>query len=365
MEEQKQVVTIIGAGNGGLAFAGFLGLKGVRVILAEFSEFDANLNPIREKGKIELTGAIQGTAAVEVAPSIAEAASRADIVLAPIPAHIHGRLAREIATFLDKKAILVLNPGRTGGALEVYHVFRSCGVDLPVLETQTLLFACRKKSATSVHINGIKERVAVAVMPADRKSSAIDRLQTLIPQFVLAEDVRSTSIANIGALFHASMTVFNASRIDAGIAFEFYKDSATPHVVKVIESMDRERLAIAAKAGIGLASVDHWLQQSYGLGQDYLHEMIRNNPAYQGISAPDNLNVRYLHEDVPTGLVPLETLGQMYQVGTPTISSLIHLADALMEQDYRHTGRTAEIMGICGMNPAAFRKYITHGSSSI
>ena len=166
MQVQNEVVAIVGAGNGGMAFAAFLGIKGIRVILSEFEEFDANLDPIREKGEIEVTGAIQGVATVEVAHSIAEAVSAANIVLAVIPSHIHGRLAREIAASLKQDSILVLNPGRTGGALEVYRILQSSGANLPVMEAQTLLFSCRKKSATSVHIHGIKNSVVVSVMPS-------------------------------------------------------------------------------------------------------------------------------------------------------------------------------------------------------
>lgn len=365
MKAGHKVVAIIGAGNGGMAFAGFLGMRGIRVILSEFEEFDSSLNPVREKKEIMVTGVIQGTAKVEVAPSIAEAVSAADIVLATIPAHIHGRLAREIVTSLNQKTILVLNPGRTGGALEVYHILKSFGVDLPVVEAQTLLFACRKESATSVNINGIKNKVAVAVMPSCWKASAFESLQYVIPQFFLTDDVRSTSFANIGALFHTSMTLFNASRIDDGIAFEFYKDSATPHVSNVIQSMDRERLSIGVKAGISLISIRQWLCQSYGLKKNTLCEMIRNNPAYQGIVAPTSLDARYLHEDVPTGLVPMEVLGRMYQIGTPTITSIINLADVLMEQDYRNMGRCAKTMGIQNMNPATFHQYIRKGNIAV
>ena len=97
METKKEVVAIIGAGNGGLAFAGYLGLQGYRVILSEFEAYASGLQAIRDKGSIEVSGEIRGSAPVEVADSIDQAVAIANLVLAIIPAHIHGRLALEVA----------------------------------------------------------------------------------------------------------------------------------------------------------------------------------------------------------------------------------------------------------------------------
>ncbi len=361
MSVQKPVIAIIGAGNGGMAFASYLGLKGFPVILSEFEEFDENLDPIRETGVIEATGVLSGTSRVKVAGSIAEAVAKASIVMVTVPAHIHGRLTDVIKDSINRESIIVLNPGRTGGALEVYARLKEAGIEQPVVEAQTLLFACRKKSATSVMIAGIKNSVDIAVMPGNLRDKIYEHLHPVIPQFRLVEDIRSTSLANIGAIFHTSMTLLNASRIDNGMEFLFYKDSATPHVVNIIKSIDQERLAIGTKASVQLNPVGQWLRESYGLPEAPLSEMIRSNPAYQNIAAPTTLNVRYLHEEVPTGLVPLEEIGRMYQVGTPTITSLINLANTLMETDYRYTGRTAKTMKINDMSSMAFQDYIQNG----
>jgi opine dehydrogenase len=255
----------------------------------------------------------------------------------------------------------VLNPGRTGGALEVYRELSESGVKRPVIEAQTLLFACRKTSSLSVHINGIKEKVAVGVMPSRETSSAVERLHGIIPQFFPVKDVRSTSFGNIGAMFHPALAFLNASRIEAQIPYEFYKDGATPRVGELIETIDRERIAIGRKAGAKVLSIQEWLQQSYSIESGPLYRMMSTNPAYQGIMAPASLDVRYFEEDVPTGLVPLEVFAKLFEVHTPAISSLIHLISALMGVDYRKTGRTATEMGIEGMHPSAFIEYIEQG----
>ena len=338
-----------------------MGLQGYRVILSEFEEFASGLEAIREQGSIEVSGEIQGSAPVEVADSIERAVADADLIMAPIPAYVHGRLAREVAGSLPENALLVLNPGRTGGALEVYQYLRSLGSPRPVVEAQTLLFACRKKGPTKVLINGIKKEVAAGVMPANQTTEVSRRLSQVIPPFFAVDDIRSSSIHNIGALFHPTLTLVNASRIEARQPYGFYTDAATPCVGELLEALDRERVSIGEKAGVKVPSIRQWLNASYGLELAPLHRMLCSNPAYQGIMSPPSLDVRYFHEDVPTGLVPLEAFGRLYGVDTPLISSLIHLSNALMECDYRKIGRTDRVMGIQGLDAKEFLRYIQHG----
>ena len=54
---------------------------------------------------------------------------------------------------------------------------------------------------------------------------------------------------------------------------------------------------------------------------------------------------RYLTEDVPQGLVLLESLGQYLGVATPVCTALIELASAALGRDLRQTGRTLARLG--------------------
>jgi hypothetical protein len=56
--------------------------------------------------------------------------------------------------------------------------------------------------------------------------------------------------------------------------------------------------------------------------------------------------MRYLTEDVPTGLVPLSSLGKYFKIPTPFIDSLIQLSGCLLGQDFYEQGRTIENVGV-------------------
>jgi len=92
------------------------------------------------------------------------------------------------------------------------------------------------------------------------------------------------------------------------------------------------------------------LYLAYSASGKTLYDAMRANPGYRGIMAPSNLNIRYISEDVPCSLVPIASVGDMFNVPTPTIKSVIHLASAIHQCDYMKHGRTVERLGISGMS---------------
>ena len=101
---------------------------------------------------------------------IKEAIDGADVIMVVVPATGHAWLAEAMAPHLAAGQIVVLNPGRTGGALEVHHIFHQKGVtaDVIVAETQTFLYASRAVNPAQVQIFRVKNSVPVAAIPAYR-----------------------------------------------------------------------------------------------------------------------------------------------------------------------------------------------------
>ena len=61
---------------------------------------------------------------------------------------------------------------------------------------------------------------------------------------------------------------------------------------------------------------------------------------------PSNINTRYIYEDVPKGLVLLESLGKLTKCKTPTASLLIDLAQVYTKEDFRKAGSSLHCLGI-------------------
>jgi opine dehydrogenase len=280
--------------------------------------------------------------------------AEADIILVVVPATAHAFMAEACAPYLRDGQAIILNPGRTGGALEFRSVLRSLGVKAHVLiaEAQTLLYTCRISGPARVRISSIKRQVPLAALPASETTQVLERLHPLYPQFVAAADVLETSLDNIGAVFHPAGLVLSAARVEAGQPFEFYRD-LTPSVVRFMEAIDAERLAVARAFGVQAVSACEWLARSYeGIRGDTLYERIQSNAAYRGISAPRTLDSRYVLEDVPTGLVPMAALGRLAGVPMPASSGLVNVCCGLYQCDFWQEGRNAERLGVAGLNIA-------------
>lgn len=343
---------VVGAGHGGLCLAGHLGLMGYEVSL--YNRTDEPLAGVRWQGGVMLSGAVEGFGPVSLATSdIGRAVAHADIIMVVTPATAHRALATAMAPHLKDGQIIILNPGRTGGALELRQVFQSLVPQLNIVvgEAQTFLYASRAISRTEGRIFKIKNAVPLATLPACWIPDTLRILNDAFPSFVAGNNVLSTSLENIGAVFHPALTLMNAGWIEAtGGNFEYYLQGITPTIARMLEQVDAERIAVATALGLQSVSAREWLYRSYDSPGFTLHEAIHNTGAYSGIKAPPTIAHRYISEDVPMSLVPMSEMGRLFGIPTPTIDLVIQLASMVHGCDYRARGRTVEHMGIANLS---------------
>lgn len=361
--EDMPRVCVAGAGAGGLAMAGHLALLGCRVAL--FNRSPARIEPVRDLCGIQVSGEVTGFAQIPlVTTDPAEAVREADLILVVVPAVGHREMATRLGPHLQDGQVVILNPGRTGGALEFTSVLREKKVPgYPVVaEAQTLLYACRDIDPASVRIFTIKNAVPVAALPAHLTPDVLAVTNKCLPYFVAGDNVLKTGLSNIGAIFHPALTLLNAAWIEERHGdFEYYLEGASPSVALVLEAMDRERVAVASALGIGVPTAREWLYLAYGATGKNLYEALQANPGYIGIKAPNRLEHRYLTEDVPMSLVPVASLGDHLGVPVTAIQAVIHLASLLHQRDYWAEGRTVDRLGLTGMNVAQIRRLVEEG----
>lgn len=356
---------VVGAGHGGLAMAAELAVRNFCVNL--FSRSASRVEPLRFRGGIDLEGPISGFGELHLATDhISAALWGADVVMVVVPATGHQEIARLCAPHLTGGQIVVLNPGRTGGALEFLQVLRENGnrSDVIVAEAQTFIYASRATGPTSARIFGVKRGVALAALPADRTQEVLEVLAPAFPQFFAAESVLETSLDNMGAIFHPAVTLLNSARIETtGGDFDYYHQGISPAVARILEDMDTERVAVARALGVPARSAREWLGEAYGAEGETLLEAVHSNESYAGIKAPSTLDHRYLFEDVPASLVPIASLGEHLGIPVPTIKSVIHLASVMHGVDYWSLGRTVDRLGLKGLCPEGIRRLAIEGVS--
>ena len=341
-------ISVLGAGGGGHAFAVFAKSKGFKVKL--WNRTKSVIDGIKKNRGITATGSLEGHFQIDLATtSIKDVINESQLLMIVTTADAHKEIAEKIAPYLNQNQIIVLNPGRTGGALEVSNVITSNdGPDKPrVVEAQSMLFVSRCEAPGNVIISGIKKKLSVSAFPSTLNDEALLVLKDLHHSFCEADTVLNTSFDNIGAIFHPAPLLLNVARCEnPQIAYRHYIDGVSPSVAFFLEEMDKERINVAKAFSVNATPLKKWLNLAYGSKGKNLYELIQNTKEYQNLNAPSSLNVRYIFEEVPTGLVPISNLGEAIGVSTPNINTIINLANSLMKTDYRVSGRTLESMGI-------------------
>jgi len=350
---------VIGAGNGGQAIAGYLGIKGYSVSL-----FDRNVDKVKvlaTKGGIILEGQLNGFGKLNcITDELVKAISGADVIMVATVANVHNKLAEQLSPILEDNQIVILNPGRTGGALEFKQGLTQakCDKRVYIAEAQTLVYACRAKEIGRVNIIGVKDDVLLAALPTSDTEYVINVIKEVYPCFSPTTNVLRTSLENIGAIFHPCVILFNAATIERGNEFYFYRDM-TPNIASFIEIFDAERIAVGQAYGIDLIGVVDWISFAYkGTIGDNLCEKMKNNPAYYDILAPSSIYTRQLMEDIPTGVLPILELGKAAGLEMRLFESMVNICSELLGVDFRINGRTLECLGLNNLSKEEILNYI-------
>ena len=355
-------IAVIGAGNGGQSIAGYLALQGYETSLYDIDV--QKMDILKQKGGIELTGRIEGFGKIDcITTDIAEAVKGATIVMVTTVANAHRAVAKSMAPYVEEGMTIILNPGRTCGALVFNQTLQTQGCTKRYFlgEAQTLVYACRVIENGKVNIIGVKDEVFLSGLPASDTDYILSKINPMYPCFVKADNVLRTSLENIGAMFHPCVCLFNAATIERQDEFWFYRDM-TEQVARFIEKFDQERLAVGKAYGVDLLSVTEWIKFAYKDTEgDTLCERMKNNPAYHDIKAPGTIFTRQLTEDIPTGVLPIMELGKAAGVDVPLLTSMVNTIEALLDMDLHTNGRSLKNLGLEGKSKDEILNFITNG----
>jgi hypothetical protein len=348
----------------------------------------------RPENSTEETSRFLPLAGAEVGHDLERLINHSDIIILAHPSHYQEESARRLKEAGLLKAggvLLVLSPSRT---LATPYLWRILGEQYPVICLQTCPYSCKSDSPGATYIKR-RKRSWIASVEGHVPEKALAELKGIVPQTLTSRIPATTSLGNIGAVFHPTTYLLNKDAILAAEArnttFPFYIEGIARNVkvAKVIEEIDQIRLRLAHALGISVfgrkgdareeewaaimekvptsrasssdiqelrrlrvmylqpirdsvVSAQHWLDYTYGVTRipgESLADAIARTPTYQKRSYPQE---RYIHEDIPTGLVPLESLAQRLGIPHEPITRIIDLYREVTGNDARKTGRNLE-----------------------
>ncbi len=364
-----RTIAVLGAGNGGCATAADLSIRGYETRL--YSRSEKTLEPFLRRGGIELIEREQEAFGQPhlITSALEEAVAGADLISITAPAVAHAFMARALAPILTEDQIVHLNPGQTGGSLHFAHELQQAGCYLPIrcCETVTLTSICRMTGPARVEIYRRTTNLGCATFPAVLGPTILPEMAAVFPNITPAENVLDTGLSNINAIMHPAGMVGNAGWIEHHTGeLLFYQQALSPSVTRIIEGVDRERLAIVRALGLQprtFVEIFHaaGLTSEAALRDGSAFQATQESEPNKTIAAPTTHDHRYLHEDVGYGLVPMTELAALLDVATPIIQALITLASEINRTDYRLNGLNLARMGLEGANPDALKVILQTG----
>jgi opine dehydrogenase len=375
---EKDLVAVLGGGNGGHAVAANLSLNGYKVNFFELPQFAESFERVLRTKEIRIEGiSIDGTAKLNLATTdMQQAIKETEIIFVVTPAFGHKAMAEASAPFVQDGQIIVLMPG-SGGSLEFVKIFKQRKVkrEITFAETCTLPYGARLKSSGHVSVFIHAVILPTGVFPSKRTNEVIPKLKQYYPIITPAKDVLEAAINNPNPVVHPVATLLSATRIEhAKGEFYLYAEGMTPSVARAYESLNQERLSICKALGYQLYHWDNLEFRDYNLGETEeecryrilntsMDAAFGKDGIYAGIKmkGPEHMKDRYVTEDVPYGMVLLSTLGNLLGVPTPTHDAVIQLSSVVNRTDYWRTGRGMKELDLSKWDKKGLKKFLKEG----
>lgn len=342
-------ISILGAGNAGCAVAADLTLKGheVTLIKTSHSMHDDNFEYLQNNdGKMVLNefGEIKTAYISKVTRDLTEL-KNSEVVIIYIQTNYHEQLIEKISDIIEDNQILLINPGY----LSTAYVLKHCNdKKVIVAEAESSFIDGRIMEPGYFRVGFRNVRNPIGIYPKERKEEAIEKLDKLDERFVYLDSVVEAAIHNPNLIVHTVGSVMSIPRIEKSKGdFCMYHEAYTrdnPSTWNILEALDREKMNVLNKLGFKELSYVEACKYRNSLNESEDAKKVFLNYAEMDTRAkgPTKVDSRYISEDVPQGLVMLESLGKTLNVETPIASSLINIASAALDRNLRNEGRTLD-----------------------
>lgn len=342
-------ISILGAGNAGCAVAADLTLKGheVTLIKTSHSMHDDNFEYLQNNdGKMVLNefGEIKTAYISKVTRDLTEL-KNSEVVIIYIQTNYHEQLIEKISDIIEDNQILLINPGY----LSTAYVLKHCrDKKVIVAEAESSFIDGRIMEPGYFRVGFRNVRNPIGIYPRERKEEAIRKLDKLDERFVYLDSVVEAAIHNPNLIVHTVGSVMSIPRIEKSKGdFCMYHEAYTrdnPSTWNILEALDKEKLSVLKKMGFKKLSYVEACKYRNSLNESEDAKEVFLNYAEMDTRAkgPTKVDSRYISEDVPQGLVMLESLGKTLNIETPIASSLINIASAALDRNLRNEGRTLD-----------------------
>lgn len=342
-------ITVVGAGNAGTTVAAQLSHFGHEVTVLRTSNklHNEHYAVFKQTNIVNVLDEYLGNYSTKVScvtESYDEAISQAELIIVYVQTSYHEAVIQKMAPYLKDGQAILFEPGY----LSTAYLLKYCDKDIISIEAESSPIDCRviEPCVSKVLFKNVMN--PMGVYPSCKKDAAAAILDKLGFPYRFTSNVIEAALHNPNLIVHTVGAIFSIPRIEYTKGnYWMYKEVFTPHVWNVCESLDAEKMAVMAATGVKKRQSYVEACQERNFVNDtrtpldsFFDYAMNSSP--EGPTVPDS---RYVTEDVPQGLVLLESLGISLNVPTPTCSALIDIAGAALQTDFRACGRTVDKLG--------------------
>ena len=341
-------VTVVGSGAGGMAVSAAIAETGRDVTICDHPDFPANIDAIAARGAVHRRlrdrDEVESIAVAGATTDIGAAVAGADLVVVVAPLLAHPVLLGAVGDAGPR----LLFVGEGGGALRAVGAGRSPG---SVAEFNTLPYLARLESPGQVMVRNKTGGLFLAAADPAATPGWMDFATAAWPWAAAAEDVFDTIIANYNVIDHVPTVLANAGYLEGGAGkWHLWGSGCTPSVARAIQALDDELQRLRLALGLPRREyADCLVAQGFveRRGED-LHATIHDSVIADVTieRGPAFLEFRFITEDVPHGLVLIESIGRAYGVDLPVVGALITFTSMLLGRDTRAGGTTLATLGL-------------------
>ncbi|MBB6624664.1 NAD/NADP octopine/nopaline dehydrogenase family protein [Clostridium gasigenes] len=343
-------ITVVGAGNAGTTVAADLSLKGHEVTILKTSNslHNENFNTILNNGyKINLIRNNESREAKLhlVTTDFKEALEGSELIILYVQTNYQEDVIKRMSKYLYNQIILI-----EPGYLATLFFLKECK-DKPLIyvEAESSPIDCRITKPGEVTAMFENVRNPIGIYPKSRTKEALEKLELLQYNFVPTKNIVEAALHNPNLIVHTIGAFMSIPRIEYtdGKEYWMYKEVFTKSVWNMVNGLDKEKMDIMERLGCE--------RISYVEACKFRNSLISNMDAEavffdyaknHSTSGPYTSDSRYITEDVPEGLVLMESLGKYLEIDTPVCTSLIELSSSSLNRDFRTEGRTIARIGI-------------------
>ncbi len=160
--------------------------------------------------------------------------------------------------------------------------------------------------------------------------------------------VAEAALHNPNLIVHTVGAIMSIPRIENSKGnYVMYHEVFTPSVWKILETLDAEKMDVLEHLGYPRLSYVEACKFRNSRDDERDAKQVFFDYAMMPTRAigPTTVDSRYITEDVPQGLVMLESIAESLGIETPVATALINLANAALQRDFRRNGRNLSNLG--------------------